>query len=237
MFKPRLTRPESGNKYYIRKVSGGYSPAIKGSPTDKDCDVLHNCVGYAWGRFHEIAGVTTSLFDPVNAENLFANAQSHGLKTGTVPKLGALIVWQKGATLSGSDGAGHVAVVEQINADGSIVTSESGYNAAKPFWTTHRTNADGNWNGGTGYKFLGFVYQPENAGAPNVTIKKGMTGDAVKWMQSELADQGYLRKSEIDGDFGKITLGALLAFQLENKLDVDGICGPATRAAFQNTSK
>ena len=49
MFKPRFTRPEAGNKYYIRKVSGGYSTAIKGSPTDKDCDALHNCVGYAGG--------------------------------------------------------------------------------------------------------------------------------------------------------------------------------------------
>jgi peptidoglycan hydrolase-like protein with peptidoglycan-binding domain len=51
-------------------------------------------------------------------------------------------------------------------------------------------------------------------------------------MQTALADRGYLRASEIDGDFGKITLGALLAFQLENGLDVDGICGPKTAAAL-----
>lgn len=45
-FKMRTSKPEAGNKYYITKANGGYSDAIKGSPTDKDCDVLSNCVGY-----------------------------------------------------------------------------------------------------------------------------------------------------------------------------------------------
>ena len=159
MFKARFSRPEAGNKFYIRKASGGYSTAIKGNPTDKDCDVLHNCVGYAVGRFHEIAGRPQfDLVDAVNAENIYANAQKHGLKTGDTPQLGALIVWQKGATLSGSDGAGHVAVVEQINPDGSIMTSESGHGAKNPFWTTVRKKgSDGNWGESAGYKFLGFV--------------------------------------------------------------------------------
>lgn len=42
-----------------------------------------------------------------------------------------------------------------------------------------------------------------------------------------------LPTSEIDGDFGKITLGALLAFQFEHGLDIDGICGPATIDALE----
>ena len=161
-FKPRLTRPEKGNKYYIRKDSGGYSTAILGSPTDPDCNVLHNCVGYACGRFHEIAGDTKfSLIDPINAENMYANGIQHGLKTSQNPQLGAIIVWQAGPTLSYKDGAGHVAIVEQINADGSIVTSESGYDCPTAFWTTTRKKgSDGNWGAGSGYMFLGFVLQP-----------------------------------------------------------------------------
>lgn len=232
MFKPRFTRPEAGNKYYIRKVSGGYSPAIKGSPTDKDCDVLHNCVGYAHSRFHEIAGCTAmNLYDAVNAENTFQNAQDHGLKVGAKPALGAVIVWQKGATLSGSDGAGHVAVVEQINSDGSIITSESGYGAKNPFWTTHRDNSNGNWGEENGYKFLGFVYQP--GGEPSHRpFRKGDYGEDVELMQARLHALGYMRKNEIDGDFGAITLGAVLAFQFEHGLEVDGVCGPATQKAL-----
>ena len=46
-FKPRTTRPEKGNKYYIRQVSGGWNGAVQGKPKDKYCDVLSNCVGYA----------------------------------------------------------------------------------------------------------------------------------------------------------------------------------------------
>lgn len=231
MFKPRLTRPEAGNKYYIRKASGGYSPAIKGSPTDKDCDVLHNCVGYAAGRFHEIANRPQfDLVDAVNAENMFNNAKAHGLKTGSDPQLGALIIWQKGATLSGSDGAGHVAVVEQVNSDGSIITSESGYGCKTAFWTTHRERGGGNWGESTAYKFLGFVYQPQQK--TGGAIRKGDTGAEVELMQARLHALGYLRKNEIDGDFGRITLGAVLAFQFEHGLDVDGVCGPLTKAAL-----
>ena len=231
MFKPRFTRPEAGNKYYIRKASGGYSTAIKGSPTDKDCDVLHNCVGYAAGRFHEIANRPQfDLVDAVNAENMFNNAKAHGLKTGSDPQLGALIIWQKGATLSGSDGAGHVAVVEQINSDGSIITSESGYGAKNAFWTTHREKGGGNWGEAASYKILGFVYQPTTQ-TPRA-IRKGDTGADVELMQARLHALGYMRRNEVDGDFGKITLGALLAFQFENGLEVDGVCGPKTQAAL-----
>ena len=245
-FTPRLTKPEAGNKYYITKAKGGWSTAIVGNPTDPDCNVLHNCVGYAFGRFNEIIGDTKMThLQPINAENFYAVAQSQGLKTGQEPKLGAVAVWQKGATLSYTDGAGHVAVVEVINADGSIVTSESGYGCAQAFWTSKRNNNDGNWGAGanSGYKFLGFIYLPDEAEPvtpsepvtptkPDRVIKKGMQGEDVKEMQTKLADRGYLRRNEIDGDFGKITLGALLAFQFENGLDVDGCCGPMTKKAL-----
>ena len=66
-----------------------------------------------------------------------------------------------------------------------------------------------------------------------VTIVDRDKGDAVKWLQKALCDKGYLRKSEIDGDFGKITLGGLLAFQFEHGLAVDGFCGPAKKAALK----
>lgn len=67
---------------------------------------------------------------------------------------------------------------------------------------------------------------------PTRTLKKGMSGADVKWMQDKLVKAGYLRAVEVDGGFGKITLGALLGFQFENKLDVDGCCGPKTRTAL-----
>lgn len=158
-FNPRLSRPEAGNKYYITKGAGGYSDAIKGSPTDAACDVLSNCVGYAYGRFNEIGGYGYCKYlRPVNAENFMQYAG--GLATGQTPKLGACMVWRKGATLSGSDGAGHVAIVEKIISDTEIVTSESGYGSKTPFSTKTRKKGDGNWGAGSSYTFLGFIYNP-----------------------------------------------------------------------------
>lgn len=230
MFKPRMTKPEAGNPYYNTIAAGGYSGAIVGSQTDKGCNVLANCVGYAAGRFNEIIGKPKFVYFqyPPNAEDFYDTAIAAGLKVGTQPKLGAIICWARGKTWCSGDGAGHVAVVEEIKSDGSIITSESGYGCASPFWTSHRYRESGNWGAGTQYRFLGFIYQPEEP-APKY-IKKGDKGAAVELMQSRLAAKGYLRKNEIDGDFGLITLGAVCAFQLENGLDVDGICGPATQA-------
>lgn len=234
MFKPRLTRPESGNKYYNTPDAGGYAVgAIKGNPLLAGCNVLANCVGYAAGRFNEIIGAACwkYLTYPPDAENFADVAVQQGLKIGTDPQLGAIIVWAKGKTWTAADGCGHVAVVEQINSDGSIITSESGYGCANPFWTTHREKGGGNWGAGSEYKFIGFVYQPGTP-APTKLIKKGDKGEEVELMQARLTGKGYLPKGQIDGDFGRFTLGALLAFQFENGLDVDGICGPATKAAL-----
>lgn len=158
-FTPRLTRPTKTNKYYIRKASGGYSNAIQGYPKDSQCDVLANCVGYAYGRFNEIGKYGYCKYlAPVNAERFMDYKGS--CQTGMTPKLGAVMVWQAGPTKNGSDGAGHVAIVEKIISPTEVVTSESGYGAKSPFWTQTRKKGSGSWGAGNGYKFLGFIYNP-----------------------------------------------------------------------------
>lgn len=228
MFTPRITISEKTNRYYIAKTEGGLNPCLprpKGSPLR-----FANCVFYAVGRFAELWGV---WLPSRNAEDLAAAAQGMGLQIGQTPALGSIAVWAKGAVGDGADGAGHVAVVEIINPTGSIVTSESGWNAKTEFWTTTRLN-NGNWGQPASYRFLGFIQPPQTVSpttpVPTKTLKKGDRGDGVRWVQERLIAAGYLRESELDGDFGRITLGAVLAFQLENGLDVDGIVGPKTRA-------
>lgn len=159
-FQMRTTKPAKGNKYYTTKAKGGYSNAIKGKPTDKDCDVLANCVGYAYGRFNEIGGYGYCKYlAPVNAERFMQYKGS--CKTGMTPKVGAVMVWQKGATLSGKDGAGHVAIVEKVISDTEVYTSESGYGASKPFWnSTRKKGSNGRWGANSNFKFLGFIYNP-----------------------------------------------------------------------------
>lgn len=180
-FTPRLTRPEAGNPYYNTRAKGGYSNAIQGKPTDSGCDVLSNCVGYAYGRFNEIGGWGSCRYlTPVNAENFIQYAG--GLEVGQKPRVGACIVWRKGATLSNADGAGHVAIVEKVLSDTQIVTSESGWNTATPFWTkTRNKGSDGNWGAGSDYHFLGFIYNPAPCCDGSGGSTSAETGTAVDY--------------------------------------------------------
>ena len=146
MFKQRLTKPEKGNKYYIRLLSGGWNDAVEGSPLDKDCDVLANCVGYANGRFAEIGNRKSIEYQfTKNAENFIEDAMMFGLDISQKPTLGGIMVWQAGKTLKGRDGVGHVAIVEEILNDDCILTSESGYESFI-FANIVRCNHDGNWS-------------------------------------------------------------------------------------------
>lgn len=175
--KQRTKQPKN-NKYYIRKVNGGNNGAVQGYPVAKGANVLSNCVGFANGRFNEV------LLDPnlkgielkfkyqliCNAENFIESAKKQGLKTSKTPTLGGIMVWKKGATLSERDGAGHVAVVEQINEDGSIVTSESGYNSYA-FKRIKRNDKNGRWGMSGSYSFRGCIVNPSIGASPATSTK------------------------------------------------------------------
>jgi LysM repeat protein len=213
-FKTRTTKPEAGNKYYIRKANGGFNPCIAGSPTDSACNVLANCVGYATGRFNEIIGKgNCDLLGNMNAECFVEIAKKQSLTISQTPEAGACMVWQKGATLAGSDGAGHVAIVEQVISPTKVITSESGYGSNNPFWNaTREKGADGNWGASKaqGYVFLGFVLNPAvtsasntgASGAPSDNVLDSPTaGGTTATPSSPLYDGKYITKS---GDTFKI---------------------------------
>lgn len=165
-FAVRTYKP-SGNKNFITTSSGGWNTCIKGYPMDPNANVLANCVGYASGRFNEIInearGTTGCSYKGLNcnAEWFIERAQQAGLKTGSTPKVGAIMCWQKGTVDGGGDGAGHVAVVEKVNSNGTVYTSESGYGSTA-FWNQTRSNSNGRWGCGSGYKFRAFIYLPED---------------------------------------------------------------------------
>ncbi len=157
----RTTRPTSGNKYFITKRSGGYSTCIKGKPTDKQCDVLSNCVGYACGAFNEELNLGYEKYHlNCNAENFIERAIASGLSVISKPVVGSIICWQKGNTLSESDGAGHVAIVIEVIDSNTIRTAESGYGNSNPFWITTRKNNNGRWGLNSNYKLRGFIVNP-----------------------------------------------------------------------------
>ena len=181
-FTMRTTKPGAGNKYYIRKAQGGYSNAIYGKPTDSECNVLSNCVGFAYGRFNEIGGYGYCKYlAPVNAENFIQYKGS--CEVGMVPKVGACMVWEGKGDL-----AGHVAIVEKVYDNNHVYTSESGYGSKNPFWNSHRYNNNGRWGCNSNYKFLGFIYNP--------AVKEEVIEAPVRKSVDELA------REVIRGDWG-----------------------------------
>ena len=157
----RTTRPTSGNKYFITKGSGGYSTCIVGKPTDRQCNVLSNCVGYACGAFNEELNLGYEKYHlNCNAENFIERAIASGLSVISKPVVGSIICWQKGNTLSESDGAGHVGIVIEVIDSNTIRTAESGYGNSNPFWITTRKNNNGRWGLNSNYKLRGFIVNP-----------------------------------------------------------------------------
>lgn len=169
------TKIPKNNKYYIRQATGGLNGAVAGYPTISGANVLANCVGYANGRFNEIIndpdlkGIVKRFRYQLycNAENFIESAKRQGLKISSKPTVGGIMVWQKGSTLGGGDGAGHVAIVEQIYKDGSIYTSESGWGSREwAFKNLRRNNENGRWGQNELYRFRGCIVNPSISGGP-----------------------------------------------------------------------
>ena len=143
-YTPRLSAPGTDNAYYY--ANNPFYQSGYGMP---------NCTCYAWGRFYEIMGSKPKL-SLGDAENWWGYAD--GYQRGQTPKLGAVICWRRGAVGDDSDGAGHVAIVEQINDDGSIVTSNSAWNSTNFYLQTLQPGSNYTWN--DNYTFQGFIYNP-----------------------------------------------------------------------------
>lgn len=153
------------NNYYRTQDIGGWNPCIYGNtefiPLDWNRNVLPNCVGYAVGRFNEMANTGDCRYLGNSNANWFLNwAYAQGLEVGNDPRKGACMVWDYGEY-------GHVAIVEEVYNNDDVLVSESGWSAHCYTWNArHYRNSDGNWTAGDdcgwmqGYRFLGFIYNP-----------------------------------------------------------------------------
>lgn len=149
----RTTRPEAGNKYYIRRSSGGYSTCIQGKPTDKWCDVLSNCVGYACGAANEELALGYEKYHlNCNAENFIERAIASGLSVYRTPQVGDIICWEGAGSL-----AGHVGIVIEVINSNCVKVAQSGWGSSNPFYITTNYNNNGRWGLSANYPFRGFI--------------------------------------------------------------------------------
>lgn len=212
--------PPTGNKYFLNVKEGGLNPFTP-RPTGSKLR-FQNCTFYAAGCLAECSGVWIT---PTNAENFCAvGSQLKKLIVSEAPIHGALAVFRSGQIGNGTDGAGHVGQVIDVRKT-FIKIGQSGWNANVPFWISQHDFKKNSLvpTAAAKYNFVGYLY-------PFSPLKLGSVGVYVKQLQSCLAALGYLRGTEIDGDFGRITLGGVCAYQLEHKEcgDVDGIAGGKT---------
>lgn len=186
----RLKEPSTDNRYWIKTTKGGLNECI----LIKGNSCLPNCVGYAWGRWYELLGKKPKL-SKGNAENWYN--YKDGYKRGKTPKLGAVICWRKGKAGNAEDGAGHVAIVEKINKDGSIVASESNY-GGKRFNTRKLSKT---YYLGKSYTFQGFIYLPisfdEEEKKEEKTEKKKTVNELAKEVIQGKWGNGSERKKKL----------------------------------------
>lgn len=74
---------------------------------------------------------------------------------------------------------------------------------------------------------------PDNPGW-HPTVRRGDRGTDVAYVQAILQQLGYdLGQAGVDGDFGRKTEEAVIAFQKKNGLIADGVVGPLTYEALE----
>jgi hypothetical protein len=84
------------------------------------------CTYWANMRYHELTGYWVPWLG--NAWQWVAGAEGYGWVVSSTPQLHSIIVLQPG--VEGAGWYGHVAIVEQINADGSVLTSNFNWGGA-----------------------------------------------------------------------------------------------------------
>lgn len=169
MFLPIIS-PSQGNPYYINTEYGGYNRYTLIIDKTTGC-VIPNCTAFCFGAFMECCGITACNLPVANAADWYRLAP---YAKGSTPKLGAIACWK-----GGTNNQGHVAFVNSIADDGTIVVAESGYYSK--VWYMNETIAPPYKR--SGLTFQGFIYNPFTDMA---TIKIGAGEQRYTYMGAEI---------------------------------------------------
>lgn len=217
-FVKRLTAPAESNKFYST-----FSPFYKGkySMFKRHKLLKGNCTHYAYSRFLEENNITACSLPTCNADDWFKKVTKY--EKGQTPKLGAVIVYKHK-----KKNGGHVAIVEEIKANGNLLLSMSGYNT---YLFKTRTVKKSNNYCYSDYELLGFIYSPNNFDEEARTEEKsGYSKEFPK-----LPSRGYFKKNDKGTEVKK--LQAFLNWSLGLKLVCDGILGAKSQEAIKQFQK
>ena len=116
-FTRRTTAPESWNNYYY---NAAYNPYTYETYV-RNADLIGECTWYVWGRAYEILGYRPNISNRYAKDFYAYNVNSGAYPYGNEPKLGAIACF---APHNHADWTGHVAIVEAVGGDGSVILSE-----------------------------------------------------------------------------------------------------------------
>lgn len=104
--------------------NSGYAPQSTNPPNPKLGNSKGNCTWYANGRSKQLGRNSAKVDKMLGMAYQWATQGSAaGIATSRTPVVGAIAHWDA----SSSYPSGHVAVVERVNSDGTILISESSY--------------------------------------------------------------------------------------------------------------
>lgn len=120
-FTRRTTAPEYGNVYYY---NGAYNPFAYNQ------NLIGECTWYVWGRAYEILGHRPNISRGHAKDFYTYNLNSGAYPYGNEPKLGAIACF---APNNHARWTGHVAIVEAVGGDGSVILSEYNFKGVHVF--------------------------------------------------------------------------------------------------------
>lgn len=182
-YEPRLTAPNSSIAYYSSKLNVYFRT---GTP-------MPNCVAYAYGRIYEMNGEAPLINHGSAGDWYFINKRNGYYPYGSTPKVGAVACWSR-----------HVAIVEAVNADGSVTISESHW-GGQYFDVRTYSNMTSHY----GQKFYGYIY----------TYNNGLSKSLEKRLLSASKEKNTQYKQEFVTDenpsLESTQLGADLSYSLQ----------------------
>lgn len=171
-FTARTSCPDTSDSHYFSTANPFY-PTY--APTPGTLDALGNCTWYAWGRAYEILGSKPQLSTGNAGDWYYYNSSNeiYGYSPNA-PKVGAIACWEN-----------HVAVVEKVNSDGTIMISESSYKidgVTEGIRFRTRDNLSGSAPDNYGDRFVGYIY----------LYDWGTTSGSYKGLNWDVTPQGVL---------------------------------------------
>lgn len=198
-------------KQYVPQVqaqinlgSGSSTSASKVASGDGNNFPPGQCTWWADERYHQLTGyyVPWNHTGQANAYQWLAQAKAFGWNTSNQPPKGipSIICLQGNAGQGVESTLGHVAIVEKVNGDGSVLTSDMNWSVGQPFSTSINT---------LGYPVRQVTFKPgagvsfiwAAAGAGNA-LDNGGGGSGGSGTYTPLLEQVHETLTNVPGFYG-----------------------------------